>query len=120
MSGYACGNYDLVRRGIFFHERSEISHVLMTMAISGFSEFYGSTRWDGTAPLPHRARIVPEIMRSLATSFLEDLNFYFFGDHVGKSVGIAGRSDHVIVDPVVVSSTGLTHQESMISESLLI
>ena len=38
-------------------------------------------------------------------SILEDLNLDFLGNHVGESVGVASRSDHVIVNPVVVAST---------------
>ena len=120
MSGNTSGNYDLARRGVIFDERSELSHVLMTMAVSGLSELYSSTRWDGTAPISHRARIMPEIMRNLAALFLEDLNLGFLGDHVGESVGVAGRSDHMVIDPVIVPSTGLAHQKSMVSKSLLI
>jgi len=92
----------------------------MTVAVSGLSELYSSTRWDGTAPISHRARIMPEIMRNLAALFLEDLNLDILGDHVGESVGIAGRSDYMVIDPVIVSSTGLAHQEGVIPESLII
>ena len=120
MSGNASGNYDRVRGGVIFDEFSELSQVLMTMAVSGLSELYGSTRGGGTAPLSHRGQFVLKVMRGLAALFLKDLNLDFLGDHVGESVGIAGRSDHVIVDPVVVASTGLAHQERMVPESLLI
>ena len=92
----------------------------MTMAVSGLSELYGITRGGGAVPLSHRGEFVLKVMRDLAALFLEDLNLDFLGDHVGESVGIAGRSDHMIVDPVVVASTGLAHQKRMVPESLLI
>ena len=38
----------------------------MTVAVSSFSEFYGSTRGGGTVPLFHKRPIIPEIMRDLA------------------------------------------------------
>lgn len=92
----------------------------MTMAVSGLSELYGSTRGSGTVPLSHGWQSMLKVMRDLAALFLKDLDLDFLGDHVGEPVGIAGGSDHVIIDPVVVASTGLAHQEGMVPESFLI
>lgn len=76
MSGYTSGNYDRARRCVIFDERSELGRVLMTMAVSGLSELYSSTRWGSTAPISHRTRIMPEILSNLAAGVVATLISY--------------------------------------------
>lgn len=50
---------------------------------------------------------------------VKDLNIGSLGHHIRESVCITGRSNYVVVDPVIVPSARLAHQEGMIPESLL-
>ena len=87
MFAYPCRNYDRARGGFIFNERSELSQVLMTMAVSGLSELYSSTRWGGTAPISHRARIASEILRNLAAGVVATLVAYGLGVWSTQAIG---------------------------------
>ena len=59
----------------------------MTMAVSGLSELYSSTRWGGTAPISHRARIALELLRSLAAGVVATLVAYGLGVWSTQAIG---------------------------------